>query len=511
MLTTSENNKRIAKNTIFLYIRMLLVMAVTLYTSRVVLEVLGVEDFGIYTAVGGFIAMFAVLSGSLSAAISRFITFELGSDNKEKIKRIFSTSVLIQYLIGGIVFILSEGVGVWFLNTHMTIPEDRIVAANWVFQFSLFTFVVNLISVPYNACIIAHERMAAFAYIGIVDALGRLAIAFLISILSFDHLILYAILMFIVALFVRLLYGLYCRRHFEECNFRWIFDRSLLGEIFSFAGWNFIGASSGVLRDQGINVLLNVLCGPTINAARGIAMQVGTAITGFSTNFLTALNPQITKSYASGNYGYMITIVFQGARLSFYLLFFMSLPVLIETRTVLTLWLNVVPDYSVAFVRLIILYVMTESISYTLVTLMLATGRIRNYQFVVGGCQMLNFPLAYVLLKLGCEPQITVVGSILIAIACLFLRLYMLRKMVGLPVMDFLRKVVMNIIGVCLFAVLPPLCLSYYLDESWSRFLLNCITCVFSVTISIYYVGCSYDERKLIQQKIRQFVNKINK
>jgi len=511
MSVASEKNNRIAKNTLFLYLRMLLIMAVTLYTSRVVLEVLGVEDFGIYMAVGGFVAMFSVISNSLSASISRFLTFELGRGDKDKVKRIFSTAVLIQCLIGGIIFLLTETFGGWFLNTQMTIPEDRLVAANWVFHFSLLTFVVNLISVPYNACIIAHERMSAFAYIGFVDAIGRLVVTFMISSIAFDHLILYAILMCFVALFVRFLYRWYCKRHFEECYFQWVLDRSLLGDMFGFAGWNFIGASSSVLRDQGINVLLNVFCGPTVNAARGIAMQVSTAITSFSSNFQAALNPQITKSYAAGDLEYVKNLIFKGARLSFYLLLLVSLPILIETKTILSLWLNVVPIHSVLFVRLIILYVMTESVSCTMITLMLATGRIRSYQLIVGGGQMMNFPLAYILLKWGYAPEFTMVGSILISILCLFLRLYMLHNMVGLPIMEFIQKVLLNVIGVCLLALLLPLCLSNCMGESWFRFLLNCVVCVFSTILVIYYVGCSRDERLLILLKFRQFVNKINR
>ena len=317
MSESSSNNKRIAKNTLLLYFRMLLTMVVSLYTSRVVLGALGVEDYGIYNVVGGVVAMFSMLSGSLSAAISRFITFELGTGNKEKLKRVFSSSVTIQMGLSAIILVLAETVGLWFLNNKMVIPESRMYAANWVFQLSLLTFVINLISIPYNAAIIAHERMSAFAYISIFEAVSKLVVAYCIVISPIDRLILYAIMLTTIAVIIRLIYGSYCKRKFEECTFHFIYDHDLLKQMFGFAGWNFIGASSALLRDQGGNIVINLFCGPAVNAARGIAVQVNTAIHSFVTNFMTALNPQITKSYAGADQKYLMTLLFQGARLSF--------------------------------------------------------------------------------------------------------------------------------------------------------------------------------------------------
>lgn len=375
MSNTTENNKRIAKNTLLLYFRMLFLMAVSLYTSRIVLNALGVEDFGIYNVVGGVVTMFSVLSGSLSAAISRFITYEIGKGNQDKLNKIFSSAVTIQLGLAGIIILLAETIGIWFLNIKMNIPELRMEAANWVFQFSILTFAINLISVPYNACIIAHEKMSAFAYISILEAIGKLAIAYLIVVSPMDKLIFYAILMCIVALIVRFTYGNYCKRHFSECTYHFIWDKQLLKQMFGFAGWNFIGAASAVLRDQGGNVVINLFCGPTVNAARGIAFQVNTAVNQFVTNFMTALNPQITKSYAAGNKEYMMTLIFQGARLSFYMLLLLSLPILINTHYILGLWLKLVPDHAVLFVQLVLIFAMSESISQPLITAMLATGK----------------------------------------------------------------------------------------------------------------------------------------
>lgn len=297
MTNASENNKRIARNTLLLYFRMLFMMAVSLYTSRIVLNALGVEDFGLYNVVGGVVAMFSLLSGSLSTAISRFITYELGKGQQGNLNKIFSSAVTIQLILAGIIILFAELIGVWFLNTQMTIPASRLLASNWVFQISLLTFVINIISIPYNACIIAHEKMSAFAYISILEAMGKLITAYFITISPMDKLIFYSLLMCGIALLVRFTYGYYCKNHFYECNYHFSWDKQLLKQMFSFAGWNFIGTASAVLRDQGGNILINIFCGPIVNAARGIAFQVNNAVLGFVSNFMTALNPQITKSY----------------------------------------------------------------------------------------------------------------------------------------------------------------------------------------------------------------------
>lgn len=485
-----------------LYIRMIFLMLVALYTSRVILNALGVIDYGIYMAVGGFVAMFGVLSNSLTAAISRFITFELGRQDEERTKKVFSAALYIQFAIAAIVLIFLETFGLWFLNAKMTIPAERVVAANWVFQFSILTFVINLISIPYNASIIAHEHMKAFAYIGIIQALASLGIAFLIQWLSTDKLLLYALLMALVAILVRILYGWYCNRNFSECRFSRKCDKEILKQIFGFAGWNFIGASSGVLRDQGINVLINIFCGPAVNAARGIAMQISVAVTQFSSNFLTAVNPQITKSYATGDHAYLMQLVFRGARFAAYLLLLFSVPILMETRAILTLWLKIVPDYTVIFVRLILIYIIVESISYTMTTLMLAIGDIRNYQILVGGCQMLNFPIAYVLLKWGYNPDSTMIASIVITAVCMVLRLYMLGKMIAFPVRDFVYKVFLNLVVVAGTAVIPPIIVMQFVDIGFLRLLLTCFVSLFSTGISIYYIGCSNRERHFMSEKV---------
>lgn len=511
MENTSANNKRIAKNTLLLYFRMLFMMAVSLYTSRVVLNALGVEDFGIYNVVGGVVAMFSMLSGSLSAAITRFITYELGTGNKENLKKIFSSSVTIQIGLAVLIILLAEAIGVWFLNVKMNIPDGRIVAANWVFQFSILTFAINLISVPYNASIIAHERMSAFAYISILEAIGKLTIAFLIVISPMDKLIFYAILMCTVALIVRFTYGAYCKRHFEECTYHFIFNKELLKRMFGFAGWNFIGATSAVLRDQGGNIVINLFCGPAVNAARGIAFQVNTAVYGFVSNFMTALNPQITKSYAAGDRDYMMTLIYQGARLSFYMLLLLSLPVLVNPHYILGLWLKIVPDHAVLFVQLVLIFAMSESISNPLITAMLATGKIRNYQLVVGGLQMMNLPVSYLLLRMGMFPEVVIVVAIAISQCCLAARLVMLRGMIGLSVRKYMKKVYINVFVVTVIAAILPFLLSMKLEESFLNFVLLCFVALICTGVTIYYVGCDKTERQFVLSKLHAIKNKLNK
>lgn len=509
MASASENNKRIAKNTLLLYVRMLFMLVVSLYTSRVVLNSLGVEDYGIYNVVGGVVAMFSILSGSLSPAISRFITYELGKKDTSRLNGIFCTSVNIQLILGIFILLLAEIVGGWFLNFKMNISGDRMVAANWVLQFSLFTFFVNLISVPYNATIIAHERMSAFAYISILEVIGKLGIAFMISISPIDRLVFYALLICIVSLIVRLVYSCYCKRHFEECFYHFGIDKKLLKEMLGFAGWNFIGSSSAILRDQGGNILINLFCGPMVNAARGIAFQVNNAVLGFSQNFMMALNPQITKSYASGDYIYMMKLIFQGARFSFYLLLILSLPIFFNTHYILSIWLGMVPEHTVHFVRLALVFTLSEAISNPLITAMQATGKIRDYQLLVGGLQMLNLPISYVLLSMGMMPEIVFVVAIIMSQCCLVARLYMLHKAISLNIVDYLRYVYINVIVVgSLSLIISAVVIPYFRkEELWNFIITTIISCLITIAI-VFYIGCSQIERNYFVQKMKKILNR---
>lgn len=504
MTTQQENTKRIAKNTLMLYVRMLFGMLVSLYTSRVVLQALGVEDYGIYNVVGGFVAMFSMISSSLSSSVSRFLTFELGKGDTDGLKRVFSTSLSIQLVLAGIIVVLAETIGLWFLNTHMTIPANRLYAANWVFHASVLTFVINLLSVPFSASIVSHERMSAFAYIGILDVVLRLLIVLFIAYsgLDFDRLIVYALLLVGVVCIMQAIYWNYCTRHFQECQLKLSFDVDYWKEMSSFAGWNFIGCTAGLLKDQGVNILLNLFLGPIINAARGIANTVNNVLSSFAGNFMTALNPQITKSYAAGDYSYMFSLVERGSRFSYYILLLFALPMLFEADFVLTLRLKHYPAHTVNFVRLILLVTMCDILSNTLINLQISTGKIRNYQLAVGGMLLMNFPLSYICLKIGFQPESTLIVALIVAVACLFLRLLFLRKMVGLSMRRYLHKVCGNVLCVTLAAAVLPTLLYLQMADGVMRFLLMCVLTVLCSATAIYFIGCNRNERNFIKSRI---------
>ncbi len=402
-----------------------------------------------------------------------------------------------------VIFALAEGIGIWFLNHKMNIPAERLNSANWVMQCSILTFMINLISIPYNASIIAHEKMNAYAYISILEAVLKLVIVYLLLIITFDKLITYAVLLTLVALTIRIIYTIYCKKYFEECHYKFIYDRPILKEISGFAVWNMIGAASSIMRGEGTNILINIFCGPVVNAARGISFQVNNSVTQFIGNFMTALNPQITKSYASGDKHYMMTLIFQGARLSFYLLLLISLPILIKTSYILTLWLKNVPEHTILFVRLILVYSMVEALSKPLITAMLATGRIRNYQIIVGGLQMMNFPVSWLFLKFGFFPEITIVIFIFFSLLCLIARLIMLKGMIGIPVRDFLFKVVLNVSIVGVIAVIVPIYISKMVNDDFVGLVIVALTSVVMTMLVIYFIGLNNTEREFVLNKIK--------
>lgn len=509
---TSDNNKRIAKNTLLLYVRMLFTMAVSLFTSRVILNTLGVEDYGINNVVGGIVTMFSVLSGSLSSSISRFITFELGKGNIERLKTIFSTGVNIQLGMSVLIIIIAEAVGIWFLNAKMNIPADRMVAANWVFQCAILTFVLNLLSVPYNAAIIAHEKMSAFAYISVVEVTLKLIIVYMLTISPFDRLKTYAVLLLWVGAVIRFIYGYYCKRHFEECTYHFVFDKPVLKEMTGFAGWNFLGNGAYMLNTQGVNILMNLYFGVAVNAARGIATQVDAALKQFVNNFTTAVNPQITKSYAQGDLAYMHKLVCRSAKFSAFLMMFFAVPIILETNTILTIWLKTVPDYAVIFLQWIIISSFMDTVlANSLVTSMFATGKIKRYQIIVTTVGCLVFPLSWIAFKLGFEPQVGYILYFFIYTILLFVRLYLLKDMVKLPVMMYIREVLYKLAPVIVVGFAIPGILILTMDASWLRLILVCLLSVLVTAASEYFIGLSNKEKDFVAEKIKLVIGKIKK
>ncbi len=509
MSDNKSNNKRIAKNTIVLYFRMLLLMAIGLYTGRVNLEALGVTDFGIYNVVGGFVAMFSLISGSLTAACTRFLNYEMGKGTKERLQQVFCSSVTIQYILAAIVVVIAESIGIWYVNNIMVLPPDRLTAANWCFQLSVFSFAMGLITVPYNSAIVAHEKMKTFAYVSIFEAIAKLLICFYVIQSSFDHLIIYAILIFLTSFTVRMVYQIYCKRHFEECNYHFMIDKEQLKEMMGFAGWNLIGSSSAALKNQGVNMLLNLFFGPTVNAARGVSNQVLHAITGFSNNFMMALKPQITQSFGRGDYGYMISLVNRGSRFSFYILFALGLPLVVNAEYLLHIWLKEVPEHAVVFSQLTLIAAMISAFSNTLITAQLATGNIRNYQIVVGGIQMLDFPLVWVAFALGSKPEIALILGIAIEVACLIARMLMLPKMIPqFKSGDFIKNVIFRCIMVTVGASVFPIFFVSKISMNLVTFLLSCIFCFACALLSTLFIGCTNKERV---QLVNLFAKKIKK
>lgn len=499
----SENSRRIARNTVLLYFRMFLLMAVGLYASRIELRALGISDYGIYGAVAGVVTMFAIITGSMSAAISRFLTFEIGKGGTD-LGKVFSSALAIQLILSAIVIVLAEPAGLWWISHKMVLPPERLEAARWVLQFSIISFVIQLISVPYTADIIAHERMGAFAWLSVLEALGKLGVAFAISVSPIDKLVFYAALLAAVSLITRFAYGVFCKRNFPESRSGCHLHKGLFRQMFAFAGWSFIGSGAGILRDQGGNQLLNLFFGPAANAAWLLASRINGTVQKFVTNFTTALNPQITKSYASGDRDYMMRLIFRGSRMSVFLLLLVVFPILFNAEFLTGVWLGAdqVPAGTVCFIRLVLIYLMIEAVSYTMVTAMLSTGDIRDYQLLVGGLQLLNLPLDYLFLKMGAPAEVIYYVAIGVALVCLAARLYMLRKMIGLPVGRFLKEVLGRELIVVSLALIVPWLLSRYLLANWGGFLISLFATEVASFAIIWFLGCDHDERDILLHKI---------
>lgn len=509
MTDVSANNKRIAKNTLMLYVRMLLTMLVSLYTSRVVLNTLGVEDYGIYNVVGGVVSMFGFINSSMSSATQRYITFALGQGDDDKLRKVFSTALQIHFLIAGLIIILCETVGLWFMYTQMQIPDERIRAAFWVLQCSILSTAVMIISVPYNADIIAHEKMSAFAYISILEVVLKLVIVYALVISPFDKLIVYAILLLAVQVFIRFCYNFYCSRHFKETKYQHIRDKQLFKEMTGFAGWSMFGNLSGVLYTQGLNMLLNVFFGPVVNAARAVAVQVQNVVQQFVSNFQMALNPQITKTYAKGELTEMHKLMFRSARFSFFLIFFLSLPILFETEFILKVWLKTVPENTVIFLRIIICTSLIYSLANPLIVANQATGKVKKYQAICGSILLMILPISYVCLKLGFPAYSVFVVHFVMESMTQLARMIMLRPLIGVRVWDYFKNIYARVLVVVVLSVLFPLLVYKLMDDTVLRFFIVCTVCVLSVGTVVYTIGLSKNERAFVLSKAAMVLNKI--
>lgn len=510
MSEKSINNKRIAKNTLFLYFRMIFLMCISLYTSRIILEALGVSDYGIYNVVGGFVAMFALISSSLTGACSRFLNYEMGCGTESRLKIVFSTSLTVHIALAIIIAVACESFGVWYVNNRMVIPVERLTAANWVFQISILNFCMNLITIPFNAAIISHEKMSTFAYVSIFEGITRLLICFIVIISPTDHLVTYAFLYMLVQVSVMIMYQTYCRKNFGECHYEFVIDKPLVKQMFFYSGWHVIGNSASVLNRQGVDLVLNMFCGTVLNAAKGISNQVMNAVSSFANNFMLAMNPQITKSYAQGDYKYMMSLVFSGSRFSFYLLFFLSFPIILNADFIIHIWLKTVPDYTVQLAQLSLVVAMITSLSNPLVTSQNATGKVRNYQIVVGGIQLLNLPLCYIVLCNGFSPISIMIVAIIVELLSLAARLLMIPFYIkAFSAISYIKEVLLKVILMTVIATIIPISLHFYMNKGMLSFAVVTLSCFIFTILSIVIVGCTKRERELLRCQVYKIMSKI--
>lgn len=499
---SQQNNKRIAKNTLLLYFRMLFMMAVNLYTSRVILVTLGVEDYGIYNVVGGAVTMFSFINSAMTGSTQRFITFALGRGEEKELSKVFSMSVIIHGIISLVIILLAETIGLWFFYHKMIIPIERMDAAFWVFQFAVLTAVVMIMSVPYNAVIIAHEKMGAFAYISVLEVILKLIIVYVLVVFHYDKLKLYVVLTFIIQIFVCLVYSTYCKKHFRESHFVWTRDKKLFSRMLLFAGWTMNGNLAVMGYTQGLNLLLNMFFNPVVNAARGLAVQVQLAVSNFCRNFQMALNPQITKSYAIGDFIYMHNLIFRSSKFTFLLLATISFPLILETDMILRVWLKIVPDYTVAFVRLMLGITIIDAMAGSLMVAAQATGRIRFYQSMVGGVLLFIVPISYIVLRLGAAPWSVFVVHFCICIFAFIIRLLIIRSMIHLSLYRYFHQVVLRCLWVLLLATPLPIVLFYVLPNTFVVNIFICVICVFMMLLFSYFVGLTVNEKVYFEKKV---------
>lgn len=492
---TSDNNKRIARNTLLLYIRMLFNLLITLYTSRVILQALGVEDMGIYNVVGGIVTISQVFTSSISNAISRFLTFELGTGNTENLKRTFSISVTVLIILSIIIFVVAEFGGLYFIDNILNISDKRLSSARYVLFFSTATFCTNIISVPYNASIISHEKMDVFAYVGIFEVVMKLVVAFLIMMFAnIDRLTLYAILLFGVSLLIRIFYGIYCGRIFEECNYSFILDRKIFKELLGFASWNFLENLANVFKSQGVTMLVNIFFGAAINAAQAIANQVSNAIQQFSNNFITAVSPQIIKLYAEEKYSEMLKLTNRASRFSFYITMLLAFPIVCNISLILKLWLRNVPDYTDSFILLIILWILFEVISQPVLKVIIATGKIKLYQIGISCIMFSNFPLSYIALKMGYGPNSIYTISAFTCFGALVYRIVTLKVLLPfVNIFSFCKQLLLKpfIIFLVAYAI-------YVTSYNHASYLLLSIIGEIILLLTIIFYGMNINERTFV-------------
>ncbi|TGX82112.1 lipopolysaccharide biosynthesis protein [Palleniella muris] len=508
-MNVSSDNKRLAKNTLILYMRMFLTMVVGFYTSRVVLNTLGIVDYGIYNVVGGIVGVLSMLNSAMAGTTQRWITMAIGVNDSQYLRKVFAVGLTAQCIIGLIVFILMESIGLWYLYTHAVIPVERIETAFWVFQISVFTLLLNIINVPFLGSIIAHEKMGVFASFSIVEVFAKLIICFMLSITLFDKLLVYAILLFLASMINFFWLHIYCQKKIPEARFIFGWDKQMYKEMWNLTSWTMVGHISLIGYTQGIVLLINMFFGPALNAAYSIANQATNIINQFSSSFQTAINPQITKNYASKQYGEMHKLIYRSAKFSYFLMLVIAVPLFFEANFLLRIWLGNVPDHSVAFMRWGIFIAMLTAVRNPLVTAAIANGHLKKYQLVVNGILIMVAPLLYIAFKLGASAEWANIILLIAMFLAVLASAFMLQKMVALNFGTFIKEVVCRIIIVSIFSFVIPLLLYTQMNEGWNRLFVLGLCSVIVSFMSIYFVGLTAQETRLVRELVSKKMNKI--
>lgn len=509
-MNISASNKRLVKNTLILYLRMFFTMAIGFYTSRVVLSTLGIVDYGIYNVVGGIVGMLSMLNSAMAGTTQRWITIAIGVNDSKYLQKVFAVGLTAQCIIGGIVFVLTESIGLWYLYNYAVMPMERIDTAFWVFQISLFTLLLNIINVPFLGSVIAHEKMGVFASFSIVEVIMKLIICFILTITLFDKLLVYAILLFFASIINFLWLQIYCYKKFSEARFRFGWDKRMYKEMWNLTSWTMVGHVSLICYTQGITLLINLFFGPVLNAAYSIANQATNIINQFSSSFQTAINPQITKSYAAKQYDEMHKLVYRSSKFSYFLMLIIAVPLFYEANFLLEIWLGKVPEHSVVFMRSGIFIAMLTAVRNPLVTAAVANGNLKKYQLVVNGILMMVAPLLYVAFKLGATAEW---ANIILLIAMFFAVLasaFMLQRMIFLNFRAYIKDVIYRIIVVSILSFTIPVFLYIQIEEGWCRLIILGIFSVIVTVVSIYVIGLTSNEAQLIKELVLKRINKFS-
>jgi len=505
----SYSPKRIAKNTIILFVRMLLVMIISLFTTRIILLSLGIDDYGIFSVVGGVVSLFAFITIPLISSTQRFLNYEIGQNNYKKVIDVFNASLIIFSILTILLFILFETIGYYFIIHYLVVPTGRLAAAIWVYHFTIASFCLYILSTPFQALLAAYEDMASIAIVEMGQGIAKLGIAYLIIYTSYDKLESYAVLLFCISFMSLLSYFIFYRIKHSNIRLARVNDKTLYKELSFFAGWNLFESTSGILQAFGTTILLNLFYGTIINAAYGVARQVNSAVSAFSINYMRAATPQITQSYSSNDREYSIKLVFYSSKISYFSFWVIVIPFLIEMDWVLSIWLKVVPEYSSIFCRLMIIETLLNSISFPLSTFIFASGKIKIYQIVTGGLTLLNLPLSLFILKMGYYPYSVMTISIIISILCLISRLKILNIVMQFPIRSFYNNVLLKITKITVLSLIFPMLIFYYLDKGWPRFIIVCIISIITSICAIYLLGITETERQFFKNIISVYFKKI--